>query len=102
MKLTLEVDVVNSRATLVGLDVTLKTPPLGILLIVLLAALDRVRDERRANDVVARLGLRDVETVEDRVDLAALELRVDAVLEEGVARGRRCSTRPGRGACPRR
>ena len=29
-----------------------------------------------------------MEAVEDRVDLVALELRVDAVLEQGVARGR--------------
>lgn len=85
---TLEVDVVDAGATLLRLDVALEAAPVRILLVVLLAALDGVGDERRAHDVVARLGLRDVEPVEDRVDLVALELRVDAVLQQRVTRGR--------------
>ena len=31
MKRTLEVDVVDTRAALLGLDVALETPPLGVL-----------------------------------------------------------------------
>ena len=85
---TLEVDVVHARTALLGLDVALEPAPLRVVLVVLLAVPDGVGYERRADDVVARLGLRDVEAVEDRVDLVALELRVDAVLEQGVARGR--------------
>ena len=49
-------------------------------------ALDHIGDERRTGDVVARLGVHNVETVEDGVGLVALELRVYAALEKRVAR----------------
>ena len=85
---TLQADVVNTSASFLGLDVALETTTVGVVLVVLLAVLDGIGDERSANDVVACLGLRDVEAVEDGVDLVSLELRVNSVLEKRVAGGR--------------
>ena len=82
---TLQVNVVHASPTLFDLDVALETSTLGVGLVVLLAVLDRIGDEWCPNDVVAGLRLRDVETVENRVDFVALELRVDTVLEKRIA-----------------
>ena len=84
---TLEVDIVHASTALFQLHVALESATLRIGLVVLLALLDNVRNEGRTDDVIARLGLCDMQAVEDCVDLVALELRIDTMLEERVASG---------------
>ncbi|PPQ80217.1 hypothetical protein CVT25_003570 [Psilocybe cyanescens] len=71
---------------LLELDIALEPLPLGVVLVVLLPVLDSIRDVRRADNIVSRLRLRDMDAVDDRVNLGPLHLGVHAVREERIAR----------------
>lgn len=81
---TLHVDVVYTSTTLFRLDVLLQPAPVGIVRLELLSFLDGIRDKWLSNNIVASLGLRDVNAVDNRVDLATLEFGLDAVRKEGI------------------
>ena len=66
-------------------DVAEKFLPIRVVLVVLLAFLHGIRNERCANDVIPRDRLGDVDSVDDSVDFASLELGVDAMGEESIA-----------------
>lgn len=82
---TLEVNVVDTRTALFGLDITLQLPTVGVFLVVFLPVLDNIRDERLSDNFITSLRLCNVQTVEDRVDLVAFQLVLDAVLQKGIA-----------------
>jgi hypothetical protein len=85
-RLTLHTEVENARAALRCLLVPEQRAALWILLVVLLTRKNGFGNERRADDVVARLRLRDVNAVCNRGELSALELAVHAMREQRVAR----------------
>lgn len=82
---TLEVDVVNTRTTLLSFDIPLQSFAIRVALVVLLAVLDGLGNEGFPNDVVAGFGLGYVQPVEDTVDLVTLQLGVHSVFEQGIA-----------------
>ena len=85
-KQTFHIDIEHARSTFLQLDIPLQLAPARIALVVLLLVLHRVRNEGRANSVVSRFRLRDVDAVDDRVDLGALELVGDPMGKQSVAR----------------
>jgi hypothetical protein len=78
---------VDARSARLELDVALKSDPVGVLAVVLLAVEDGLGDDGRADDVIPLLRLGDKDLVGDRVDARALELGLDPVGEERVAGG---------------
>ena len=69
---TLKADIVDTSATFLGFNITLKTAAIGVVLVVLLTVLEGIRNERCTNNIAACLRLCDMEAVEDSIDLVSL------------------------------
>ena len=78
-----EVDIVNTRTTLLQLDIAPQFLAVWIILVVSLLLLDLFRDERCPADIITQHGLRNMYPVDDRVILVPF---IHTMGEKSIAR----------------
>jgi hypothetical protein len=83
-KRTFHVDIEYPSTTLLQLNIPLQLPSIRIILVILLLPFHCLGNMRRPDQLVPSLWLCDMYAVDDRVDLAAFKLGVDAVREKCI------------------